>query len=844
MRKMQKDSIIELAKLLQKAQEHVKNLLLQQEYASVLDLLQQCQQGAIQIGTSIEETEGEDFPSVKMLEQYCEYIYELFEMVRAMESEQKSEPDRLLDEVSELLVTLIRNMEESIEVRKQIVFLPYKASMWDSFESIWEAAQKDPVFDVSVVPIPYYDRNSDGTFKSEHYEGGLFPEYVKVMDYQTYPLEEIRPDVIYIHTPYDHCNYVTSVHPRFYSYELRKYTDMLVYVPYFASSGGMGDEQAFCSAYQYVDYMVIQSEEFKNYIDASVPREKILPFGSPKFDKTLRLCNDPPKPPLQWQEKMAGKKVYFYNTSISGMLADTRRFLMKMDYVFKCFREREDVCLLWRPHPLLESTFDSMRKEYRPVYDSLKRYFLGQNIGIYDDTPDIEKTIALCDAYIGDATSSVISLFGIAGKPIYILNNSIHRLPDKEDWRDEAIAPFFEGGSDQWQITQGNKLYVSPSNDYRYEYCCDLSEYAYGDYYQSVVELCGKVIVCPKNAQDILVIKDRNVAKKIELKKCVQRPGSFISALCAGRYLFLIPHKYPAIVRYDAVSDRVDYIEGYNEVFVRTADGQSRTGGACVWKDYVLLASPVDDRVLAIEVDTMKVQLLAAGVKKSGGCMTMIPDGACVWMLPIDGKTIGCWNPVEGKIKEYENVPEGFLCRRLPVGYEVDQRPYSSAVVTDKEVILAPYWGNMFVRLNKITGEVCEWKTEIPMTAAKEGGYARASFAGKIVRETKEGHFLYYSETAKGLYEVSVHTGKCRQIEVVYDEAEWIRQEPGFANYSQWLQYCAVENACHTLLDFLAGKRCGKAFDKEKQMEAFRRVAAGGDGKTGERVHRFISEKM
>jgi len=39
MRKLQKDSVIELANLLQKAQEHVKSLPLQREYASVLDLL-------------------------------------------------------------------------------------------------------------------------------------------------------------------------------------------------------------------------------------------------------------------------------------------------------------------------------------------------------------------------------------------------------------------------------------------------------------------------------------------------------------------------------------------------------------------------------------------------------------------------------------------------------------------------------------------------------------------------------------------------------------------------------------------------------------------------------------
>ena len=54
-----------------------------------------------------------------------------------------------------------------------------------------------------------------------------------------------------------------------------------------------------------------------------------------------------------------------------------------------------------------------MRKELRPVYDKLKRYFIESNMGIYDNTPDITDTIALCDGYIGDAGTSVTSLFGL-----------------------------------------------------------------------------------------------------------------------------------------------------------------------------------------------------------------------------------------------------------------------------------------------------------------------------------------------------------------------------------------------------------------------------------------------
>ena len=159
------------------------------------------------------------------------------------------------------------------------------------------------------------------------------------------------------------------------------------------------------------------------YKRQAIPREKILPLGSPKFDRILRLCGNPPEPPVEWEADMAGKKVYFYNTSINGMLSDTKRFLLKMEYVFKCFRGRKDACLLWRPHPLMETTFLSMRKGYKSFYDELKRTFIQEHLGIYDDTPNIEKTIALCDAYVGDAGTSVTSMFGIAGKPVFILNN-------------------------------------------------------------------------------------------------------------------------------------------------------------------------------------------------------------------------------------------------------------------------------------------------------------------------------------------------------------------------------------------------------------------------------------
>ena len=91
-----------------------------------------------------------------------------------------------------------------------------------------------------------------------HYEGDQYPAYVPITDYRVYDFEKRRPDAIYIHNPYDYANYVTSVSPEFYSSELKKYTECLVYIPYYSTSGGMSEGQRRCPAYYQADLIVMQ----------------------------------------------------------------------------------------------------------------------------------------------------------------------------------------------------------------------------------------------------------------------------------------------------------------------------------------------------------------------------------------------------------------------------------------------------------------------------------------------------------------------------------------------------------------------------------------------------------
>ena len=710
------------------------------------------------------------------------------------------------------------------------------------------AADQDENCDAYVIPIPYYDKNPDGTFKEEHYEADLFPDYVPITNYEEYNFEERRPDAVFIHNPYDQYNFVTSVHPFFYSSNLKQYTDTLVYIPYYATTGGMSEAQSQCVAYYYVDYIVIQTEKYRKYFAEDIPDEKFLPFGSPKFDRVIRLCNNPPRPPETWVTKMEGKKVYFYNTSLNGMLANTAAFLKKMEYVFKCFKGRDDACLVWRPHPLMESTFTSMRAEYKPVYDALKKYYIENNVGIYDDTPDIADTIALCDAYIGDAGTSVTSLFGIAGKPLFILDNNIHTEPAENDWRGKIIRGFFPYGNDEWMVTQGNKLYRAEKMDYHYRYFCDLSNYATGDYYLMVVRVGAKDYVCPANAQDILVIGEKGIEEKIILERYTEQAGAFYGAIAWENYLFLIPNYYPYIVRLDTQSGEITYLNEHLDVFREVVQGERRVGGYCVQNGYLYLISPTDNKVLRICARTGSSELMAIEATHMSGCLTVASDGNDLWIMPYEGTAVVKWNPETGVVREYLDYPVAITCKHPTIGYECTERPFSFPAFMEDKVYLVPYWGDKYLEIDCATDEIREWQLFSPKEKSEEksdyfiSGF-RASFVRPVVRDGQR-EYLLYSEWQRKLYQVNPHLGDCKEVEVVFNQNELREQEPGFKECSQWFQYGCEENAMNSLKDFLNGTIVGEKFDQARQIQAYGEIARKHDGTSGETIYRFVKEKI
>ena len=124
--------------------------------------------------------------------------------------------------------------------------------------------------------------------------------------------------------------------------------------------------------------------------------------------------------PKEWKEVIGDKKVVLYNTHLSLLMVGRyKNFLKKLRCVINLFKNRDDVVLLWRPHPLTIPTAKSMNPVALDEYMSIVDEYRENRYGIYDDSSDMDRAIAISDAYYG-SDSSVLPLYKATGKPVLI----------------------------------------------------------------------------------------------------------------------------------------------------------------------------------------------------------------------------------------------------------------------------------------------------------------------------------------------------------------------------------------------------------------------------------------
>ncbi len=463
MRKAVKMQILELLVTLQEAHKEMSLCLHKKEYGKAINILADCQDCAVEIGNTIEQSEVGQELIISQLEEYCERLYEISSEIEISGKENsqkwKKELNKLIDQVQ-------GDIKHNIKVILKVVFFPYKASMWTSLESIWKAADADEQCEVEVVVIPYFTLDSHGDKAEMKYEADLFPQYVPIVHYSQYNVVQEQPDLVFIHNPYDDTNNVTRVPEQYYSHHLKKYTEQLIYSPYGLMGYYNPRKGAFMcctNAVLVADKILVQSERVKQiYMDYGIDRNKLLALGSPKIDAVVEGLKKPVIYPEGWEERLKGRKVFLVNTHLSyfirGYINEVRNGTTNWaewfhEKIWEQVLNRKECALIWRPHPLLKATLKS-----RNLYKSLEFVeYLEQKIkeadnAVLDENGEYAISFGISDALIS-TYSSIIPEYMISGKPIYIYEFKLNSENCKTSPVDYSNNYYFDVGDDGMKVS-------------------------------------------------------------------------------------------------------------------------------------------------------------------------------------------------------------------------------------------------------------------------------------------------------------------------------------------------------------------------------------------------------
>jgi len=820
MRRYQQTQILEVLDTLKEAQS--------------AGLYADCQDGAIGVGEYIEQIAGEGTRTVAMLEEYCELLYKAS-----------------IGEVSEkLLKEHITSIDKSVRSelkpnRVEIVFLSYKASMSDSIESIYLAAKADPNCDAFWIPIPYFDRNADGSAGLTHYEGeDNYADYIECTHFRDYDIEARRPDAIFTFNPYDEANYVTSVHPDYYCERLRELTDMLVYVPYFVAADTVAEPYVTLPGCLYAHKVVVQSDIIRDsYIrhyrqncgdEFGKPEDKFIALGSPKFDKVLNARREDFTLPHGWQKTLRGKKVVFYNTTVTTILACDEQYLRKLRYVIDVFRNREDIALWWRPHPLSEQTYASMRPELIEEYRRIVAEYQREGWGIYDESADLHGAIAWSDAYYGDF-SSVAILYEAARKPVFY--QSVGITDDCRNEKEHRINFFDFKVKDAtlWGVIwEFNGLFSVSLNDNRLIYRGAIPEERTfdGRLYSSLSLLEDSIFLIPCSAKNISrydLITNQFGLTPVE---GAGKSKFFNSCEYAGD-IYAIPYYYTALVKFNAETGEIDENRDIIIELERqgVCAGYFDKGGATVDGDVVMLASRSGNTVLKYNMQTSNFKLYNVG-KTENKYTGIVFDGKDYWLFADKGGIVR-WNEKDSSVKNIDELPDGFATGKTA--------SFRCCVVYEGDVFVFPWQSNMILKINTATNEI----TTLANTDERNKHISFVPDTAKYLHAERVGDYIYASSAFENcLQKIDPRTGTIENVPLSLAEEDYEKimdkslfNAPSGAASGSWVNY---ENRCVSLPFFL--ERLGTEIinDEQVSLTDMNNVTVNTDGSCGAEICDYV----
>lgn len=319
-----------------------------------------------------------------------------------------------MNEIGRKIADKIIELHGSTEFK--VAFLPYKRSMWNSMESVYEELKASGV-EVHCMPIPYLRLK---TYKHPDYLDTDFFLFGDIAE-RYEDLDGMNIDYACIHYQYEDHNKVTNMIPKFFTKAIKeRYNCKIIFLPY----GIYGNQQRYSlqPGCRDIDYAFLESEDAVNLFITGWQTQgvdftgRVFSYGSPKLDMAGKLKKDVPE---EWADKIGNRSVTLICNSLGPFLEDPRRKIEL--YRYHIMNEIGiGRAVIFRPHPLLAQTIKSMRPDISDCYQQFTLWADDMDHCIVDQSEYLEQAFGIADRMISDA-SSVVPMWQGTGKPVEVM---------------------------------------------------------------------------------------------------------------------------------------------------------------------------------------------------------------------------------------------------------------------------------------------------------------------------------------------------------------------------------------------------------------------------------------
>jgi len=289
--------------------------------------------------------------------------------------------------------------------------------------------------------------------------------------------------------------------------------------------------------------------------------------------------------------------------------------------------------------------------------------------GIFDDTPDLHRALAWTDAYYGDS-SSLVALYEYTKKPIMIQSLRVF-----EDFKNTiSFEILCDDGKYYWfSVFEINALFQMDKKTNRIDFIgCFPDENPLGRrlFYRMTYK-DPKIYFAPLGAKHLNIYDiNANSFSSVAIKTPKEYPFNkkefletlnFIFITSFGRWAFMVPSAYPAIIRYDMDSGKMDYFDDFLPLFQSfiTSLLPIFFYSCCHIDNYLFAISYNGNALLAFNMNTCKSEIFKVG-SSDNLYSAMCHYEGYLWLIPRKNGPIVKWKPRTSIFEEFYSLPQDF----------------------------------------------------------------------------------------------------------------------------------------------------------------------------------------